>query len=975
MILKKGLLCLLLCMGIFSFSVARAEIKVFEKETIWRAARNQSQEQAEGLAKLEAQRQAIEEAGVFISSLTVVKNYKLEKDEITQLASGILNTKSMGEPTIYIDNGILCVRVKTVIQVDTTILDRQIETFMKDKGALKREEEALKKVRELQDQLTNLKSTELKRLEELNAQALAMERERNKHRLFREEQALKARGELNKAEADRIAKQREIQDRISRRLALQEKARREEATAMAAEQDRIKRAQMENEQRWNDLARRVKLSQESWFTIDDSLSFKQAVEEVKGLKADIANLKNRLDFQYEANTANLKKAYDQQRNLMKAKFPQKPPPRDAFEKTAEYNQRISVYERQVEEAEATARDALKKLQKEETLKIAEAKEQYLGQQIRMLTPFVERLGSLQARKFSLPEEGSMTIDLGEPDADNNRFPVNLRFKDKSWSAWWNYTERNSAKNFYQTRISLKVEGLFQIEEGAQLSPKLTAAKVTHMAMQDTREFTLGLPITISEIDQLAVLKQEEAPAAYSRKKAAKMLTLRETGRDGRFIAFDDGTILDAQNNLMWASKDNGSNINWINAKSYCENYRGGGYSDWRMPTLDELKKLYDRNKEFRIVTDLINLTDYYVWASEIMNLDDSAKFFLFGTGREGWSKQSNVSGFRTLPVRTDNAESSFSQKKQTEKASREEGLPNQKEIRKDGRFITYDDGTILDAKTNLMWAAKDNASDINWADAKSYCENYRGGGYSDWRMPTLDDLALLFASDTNKDQIERTSNFHWASETRGSEAALFHLFSGKRLWDRQDKNISYRALPMRSNQKDESSKFIQEKPIEQSSPEVDFQHRYDSISDRQDISNDNLKPYPKSVDIAVPVNTLAAGGTARIKTDIVKGAFDNGTILTNSKKTKQQGKQIYITSGIIKAAKFEGNNYLRLTLFSSKDKNNIIVWCSGEKTRAYAFEKEVTWSVLTLKRKIKVSGSWIDQGSERVLWASRIDLL
>ena len=55
---------------------------------------------------------------------------------------------------------------------------------------------------------------------------------------------------------------------------------------MAAEQDRIKRAQLENEQRWNELARKAKLAQDQWVAIDDSLSLKQAVIEVKDMKGD-----------------------------------------------------------------------------------------------------------------------------------------------------------------------------------------------------------------------------------------------------------------------------------------------------------------------------------------------------------------------------------------------------------------------------------------------------------------------------------------------------------------------------------------------------------------------------------------------------------------------------------------------------------------------------------------------------------------
>jgi hypothetical protein len=52
-------------------------------------------------------------------------------------------------------------------------------------------------------------------------------------------------------------------------------------------------------------------------------------------------------------------------------------------------------------------------------------------------------------------------------------------------------------------------------------------------------------------------------------------------------------------------------------------------------------------------------------------------------------------------------------------------------IKRDDRFIAYDNGTVLDTRTNLMWAAKDNGYSLIWADAVFYCENYRGGGYTD----------------------------------------------------------------------------------------------------------------------------------------------------------------------------------------------------------------------------------------------------
>lgn len=131
------------------------------------------------------------------------------------------------------------------------------------------------------------------------------------------------------------------------------------------------------------------------------------------------------------------------------------------------------------------------------------------------------------------------------------------------------------------------------------------------------------------------------------------------------------------------------------------------------------------------------------------------------------------------------------------------------EIRKDGRFIAYDNGTVLDTWTNLMWAAKDNGHDLNWQYAKKYCENYRGGGYTDWRMPTHDELAGLYGSGKGyrtpcgydvqlTELIGLTCNWVWAAEMRGSDAASFVFNGGFRNWSFQSYMLYLRALPVRS---------------------------------------------------------------------------------------------------------------------------------------------------------------------------------
>lgn len=156
--------------------------------------------------------------------------------------------------------------------------------------------------------------------------------------------------------------------------------------------------------------------------------------------------------------------------------------------------------------------------------------------------------------------------------------------------------------------------------------------------------------------------------------------------DGRFIAYENGTVLDTRTGLMWAAKDNasdknwdkgksyyenyrnnGTNLNWASAKSYCENYRGGGYTDWRMPTLEELAGLYDASKGYQYfpdeaskayevhLTPLIRLSSHVPWASNTRAGKDApeAAYFYFniGGGRD-WEAQSRDENMRALPVRT-----------------------------------------------------------------------------------------------------------------------------------------------------------------------------------------------------------------------------------------------------------------------------------------------------------------------------------
>ena len=505
---KLRLLLAFFILCIMPVSAAFAEIKVFEKEIEEIVGKNQSQEQVEAFALQKAKRLAVEEAGTYISSLTIVKKYQLDKDEVTALASGVVQAKIVGVPFVRLKDGIIHVKVKAKIRVDTSILDRQIAEIMKEKGTLKKLEQERRKVQDLENKLAGLKSTELKRLEDLNAQAIALEQEREQQRLIREEQILKAKEELKKAEIDRLQKERSMQDRISRLISEQEKERKKETEALARETDNIRRARLENQKRWNELIRKSLLRQAQWVVIDDTLSLKQAIEETKQIKEEIAGLNQRMDIQFRENKSNLQRAFKKQIALTALHLPPDLAEKDAFETTVEYNKRCAEHAAKTKAVKAETERKIKKFKAEENLRIIQAQVQYLEKKITILTPFMDRLRDIQEKRFILPE-GKISVKLGNPDADNSCFSLTLSSNGRKWTKNWFYKDRKKARDFWKTRTYLKSEGLFRLEEEKEkIAFRLTDCRVSHLGTGESRDFRLENPKVFSDISRWERAKRD-----------------------------------------------------------------------------------------------------------------------------------------------------------------------------------------------------------------------------------------------------------------------------------------------------------------------------------------------------------------------------------------------------------------------------------------------------------------------------------
>ena len=233
----------------------------------------------------------------------------------------------------------------------------------------------------------------------------------------------------------------------------------------------------------------------------------------------------------------------------------------------------------------------------------------------------------------------------------------------------------------------------------------------------------------------------------------------------RFVINRNGTITDRLTGLMWQRQPLNKPVNWFEAFKRIKRLNKkklGGYSDWRMPNQDEIvslinfniinqsnwlkrigfiiKKIRDRNPH--IITDEILFWTYWFRSDhlKIVSVFKIRTNFIFGYPRD-WKKR--INGFAldvnyVLAVRT--FEKGIIQ------------LPTESKYKKilfsKKRFIDNGNDTITDRLTGLMWEQRPSKKKYTWEQAFKRIEKLNKlklGGYSDWRLPNINELRSLLS--------------------------------------------------------------------------------------------------------------------------------------------------------------------------------------------------------------------------------------
>ena len=215
------------------------------------------------------------------------------------------------------------------------------------------------------------------------------------------------------------------------------------------------------------------------------------------------------------------------------------------------------------------------------------------------------------------------------------------------------------------------------------------------------------------------------------------------------------TVIDKNTKLEWLYDAAGYNGSWYEAVDACNNLNYAGHDDWRLPSIKELLTIVEYNRKWVLPLEFADGWQFGTWSSTDDPVDPENKaFYLSGDsvntiydfyGDETYHTKATEERSYTCVRGSELSESSF----------------EEIDAKGDGTEIV-----IKDLSTNLYWQKIPVYK--NWRLGFAYCENLTYGGYSDWRMPNINELYSITDYTTYDPAIDSVFEIGNSSESLSS---------------------------------------------------------------------------------------------------------------------------------------------------------------------------------------------------------------
>ena len=279
-------------------------------------------------------------------------------------------------------------------------------------------------------------------------------------------------------------------------------------------------------------------------------------------------------------------------------------------------------------------------------------------------------------------------------------------------------------------------------------------------------------------DPLVIDMKDGMIKEYYSYKDVSLICVRSDSKPlpaGRTIPICDesriGPCEDANTHYIWSSPDlvnsRYNRISWERRAFSCRESDEGGISQWRIPTIDEIRTLLVSSESLKTngechVTD--GCSDYFneeCFNEAVCSPED-------GTSGEGaeWIMSSlfDYAGYLSGTLSDEeNAKTWFVDLKSSSLFSfTEETNDDETRCIKDESIPVRRSSPYTDPASHLTWSSRSKSS-LYWYDAAKYCKDLVEGGSNNWRVPTIDELKTLIRNcpegDCDYDSIGTYSAF------------------------------------------------------------------------------------------------------------------------------------------------------------------------------------------------------------------------